>query len=225
MDAGVRVLSETVRLALAEEAAPQLVGHAEREGVPRAGARRHAQAKPRAPVPRGLQLGLAQLLAGHAGVEDLLERHAGRVDEHGAIDRELLVGELDAGDDALDGDDLGPDEEHARWRGRGDVLGPLGWHGERAQECPELEDVHIARLLGGEVAVQVELDARELPVRGALELEDLVREPRHGEAVPVHLQLLGELRRVEEALHRLAARDVHEDAARWSGDGSVERHV
>jgi hypothetical protein len=47
VDAGVRVLLEAVRLALGEEAAPQLVGQAEREGVPRAGARRHAGAKPR----------------------------------------------------------------------------------------------------------------------------------------------------------------------------------
>ncbi|NJM24543.1 MAG: molybdopterin-dependent oxidoreductase [Bacteroidia bacterium] len=37
------------------------------------------------------ELGLAQLLAGHAGVEDLLERDVRGVDEHGAIDREMLI--------------------------------------------------------------------------------------------------------------------------------------
>ena len=73
-------------------------------------------------------------------------------------------------------------------------------HGEGAQEGAEVEDVRVARLLGREEAVQVELNAGQLAVRGALELEHLVREPGHHLPGPVHLELLGELRRVEEAL-------------------------
>jgi hypothetical protein len=57
---------------------------------------------------------------------------------------------LHAPDDVLDGDHVGPDEEHTRRRGRGDGLGAFGRHGERAQEAAEVEDVDVAGLPGCE---------------------------------------------------------------------------
>ena len=57
--------------------------------------------------PMDSNLGGAKLLARDAGVKDLLEGHVGRVDQHRVVDGELLVRELDARGDALDGHDLG----------------------------------------------------------------------------------------------------------------------
>jgi len=139
----------------------------------------------------------------------------------GAVAAELAVLELDARKHRFDGQDARPDQKRPRWSGGDDAFRGLGRHGERAQEGAEVHDVDVAGLLRGEHAVEVELDAAELAVARALVLQHLVREARDGEPVPVDLNLLGELRRVEQALDGFAGLDVHERAARRAG---IERH-